>query len=212
MTQTVYAPWWNESGEGQDQWDTLILAGNTWPGLATISGSGVKRRIDVKKTKGKDGAVIKDNGMDLASIRIALRIWTAEHWTKFNELLPTIHPKRKGGTRVPTEIVHPQANTLGIKAIYISQIEVPDLDRSSGIMTIDMTAIEWVPRPPPVKKAAGTKGGSASKDQAQVKDNLDPINGALSEQVTQTGVLGDVVNSPSNLIGIDDTIGNIFPP
>lgn len=205
MTKPVYAPWWNESGEGQDQWDTLILAGNTWPGLATISGSGVKRRIDVKKTKGKDGAIIKDNGMDLASLSISLRIWTAEHWTKFNELLPTIHPKRKGGTRVPTEIVHPQANTLGVKTIYISQIEVPDLDRSSGIMTIGMTAIEWVPKPPPVKRAAGTKGGESTDLIELVEDILDPIqrDADVAAEIVET-IGNNLGNAVANIFGDDE--------
>ena len=123
MSDPVFAPFWNESGEGQDQWDQLILAGNTWPGLADVSGSGVKRRIDVKKTKGKDGAVLKDNGMDPAKLKINLRIWTAEQWSRFNELLPLIHPKRKGGSREPTEIIHPQANLLGIKAILAESYE-----------------------------------------------------------------------------------------
>lgn len=186
---TTYAPWWNEAGEGQDQWDTLIMAGNTWPGLATISGSGVKRRIDAKKTKGKDGAILKDNGLDLASISISLRIWTAEHWQRFNELLPTVHPKRKGGVRTPTEIVHPQCNMLGIKAIYISQIQIPDLDRSTGIMTIDFTAIEWVPAPPVVKRAAGTFGGGPG-DQDFVEDLLDvatDVADVLDVVVVETG-------------------------
>ena len=174
---------------------------NTWPGLADVSGSGVKRRIDVKKTKGKDGAVLKDNGMDLAKLKINLRIWTAEQWSRFNELLPLIHPKRKGGSREPTEIIHPQANLLGIKAIYINQIDFPDLDRSNGIMTVTMSAIEWIPRPAPVKRGAGTAGGKATTTQDDILDALDPL-------INEAKGIANVIATAED--AVTNAIGNIF--
>ena len=201
MSDLVFAPFWNESGEGQDQWDQLILAGNTWPGLADVSGSGVKHRIDVKKTKGKDGSVLKDNGMDPAKLKINLRIWTAEQWSRFNELLPLIHPKRKGGSREPTELIHPQANLLGIKAIYINQIDFHDLDRSNRIMTVTMSAIEWIPRPAPVKRGAGTAGGKATPTQDDILDALDPL-------INEAKGIANVIATAED--AVTNAIGNIF--
>ena len=193
MTEPVFTPFWNDSGQGQDQWDRLLMADNIWPGLAEISGSGVKRRMDVKKTKGKDGGTLKDNGMDPAKINISLRLWTAEHWKKFNELLPLIHPKRKGGSRTPTEIVHPQCNALGISTIYISQISFPELDRSSGVMTVSMSAIEWMPAPAPVKRAAGTAGGKATGKKEGPKDFLDSALDIGKEALTDPGKAANLI-------------------
>jgi hypothetical protein len=143
-------------------WDTLFLAGEIWPGVCEISGAGVSRKIDVKKSKGSDGATIKDEGYQPAKLTIRLTIYSENDWQLLQALLPSIHPKRKGGVRTPLEISNPQANLLGITQIYIDKIGIPKKPTSGdGLCVLDMSAIEWVPTPKPIK-TGGAAGSTAT--------------------------------------------------
>jgi len=142
------------------EWDTLYLAGERWPGICEVTGAGVSRRVDAKATKGSDGAVLKDQGMNLAKMTIKVMVYNRTDWAELQRLLPTVHPRRPGGARTPTSIVTPYTKLLGIENIYITSIPIPSLDKSKQQLTLTMQAIEWVPQPKPVKHAAG--GGSSS--------------------------------------------------
>jgi hypothetical protein len=159
-TEGTGLPYWDDRDDPL-AWDTLILDGEIWPGVCEISGAGVSRKVDVKKGKGEDGATIKDEGYDLARLSITLTIYSEGDWVQLQRLLPTIHPRRKGGTRTPIEIVNPQCNLLGVSTIYIDKISIPKKPKSGdGLVELEMSAIEWVPDPPPVKGGAGTGTGA----------------------------------------------------
>jgi hypothetical protein len=160
-------PFWDDPNQS---WDTLRLGGNTFPGAVNVDGE-VSRDVEVKKSKGQDGATIKDNGYVPAPVDIALRLWTQEHWTSFQRLLPTIHPRSQGGTRTPVSIGHPAPNLFGIKDIYVKKIGFPKLG-DDKVFTIIITAMEWLPKPKPVKKAAGGGGGSGQSGQGNSDDDL----------------------------------------
>ena len=160
------------------EWDYLYLAGVRWPGICEVTGSGVSRRVDAKATKGSDGAVLKDEGMDLAKLTIKLTIWNAEQWTMLQELLPSVHPRSSGGARTPTSIITPYTKLLGINNIYIKAIPIPSLDKAKQILTLTMEAIEWVPQPAPVKHGAGGSGKAGGVDWGKLGDAADLVGEA----------------------------------
>jgi len=142
-------------------WDRLWLGGEEFPGLTTISGQGLQRKIDVKDAKGEDGGSIRDEGYQPARIQISIQIYSESDWQWLQELWPMITPRKKGGVRNPLEILHPVTELLGIRHIYIDTIPVPKL--ADQILTVTFGAIEWIPEPKTVKKGAGT-GGKNSDD------------------------------------------------
>ena len=147
------------------EWERIYLAGELWPGSAEVSGAGVGRKIDVQKEKGTDGASLKDEGYDPARLTITLRITTDAEWQRLQELLPLIHPRKKGGARAPVEICYPSVNLLGITQIYIDKIPIPSKPSADdGVLVIELSAIEWFPEQQPVKKGAGK--GANGVDQA----------------------------------------------
>lgn len=150
--------WW---GDAVNDWDTLVLGGETWPGIATVTGSGVARKLDVKRKKGADVGTLKDEGYINGKLSIELRIWTQDQWRELQRLLPIIHPRRKGGDRKPLQIIHPVANLLGIENVYTEKLPIPSLDKGKGIMVFSFDVIEWTDVAKEVKNASGT--GQASR-------------------------------------------------
>ena len=146
------------------EWDTLYLAGERWPGICSISGKGIARRLDQKKSKGSDGATLKDNGNDLAEWTIELLIYNPTDWEDLQRLLPLVSPRRAGGPRQPLAIVYPSLSLLGISSCYVKAVSVPNIDKKSQQLTVTMAAIEWVPKPRKVKKGAGTRRGKGVND------------------------------------------------
>lgn len=149
-------PFWTDD---DGDWDTLILGGTVWPGIWELSGDGVSRDIDVKKSKGSDTATLKDEGYQNAKFTATGTIWTAEQFSELQAILPEIHPRRKGGDRQALQIVHPAANLLGIDSVYLKGIKMPALDGpKGGPMTIVLDLIEWVPKPVVPKNTSGGCG------------------------------------------------------
>lgn len=198
-TEANGLPYWDDRDDPL-AWDTLILNDEIWPGVCEISGAGVSRKVDVKKGKGEDGATLKDEGYDLARLSITLTIYSDGDWVELQRLLPTIHPRRKGGTRTPISIVNPQCNLLGVSSIYIDKISIPKKPKSGdGLVELEMSAIEWVPEPAPVKGGAGTgttsegfnkAGGAIPQDETFWEDEYwggssgnNPVEGVNGGQV-----------------------------
>lgn len=196
-------PFW--AGEFAYQWDELWLGGQRFPGLAQLSGPGIKRKLDVKNPKGAAGASLKDEGDELGRIDIKLKLWTEAQLRELEHLLPNIHPRRKGGPKSPLEIYHPLAALLGLKRIYIDQIPIPAHDRK-GTLVVNFKAIEWVPRPKPQKKAAGS-GGSNKYDDPQdgvtqtIVEELPPPEGSVDNSGMEAAI--DAI-----LTGLENTVDN----
>ena len=175
----LFAPFWYNTFDPL-AWDTVWLGGELFPGIASVTGSGLKRKVDVKKPKGSDGASLRDEGMEPAKLEIELVIYNKTGWEDLQGKLPIITPRKKGGLRTPLSIVHPLTRILGINNIYIDSIPIPDFDKTDGFLTVRFTAIEWFPAPKPVRagKGAGTSGSNKN-------DNPDEIDQFGSGQGTR---------------------------
>lgn len=138
-------PHWEDAPE---EWDRLTIGSNVMPGVWDIDFS-CRRGIDVKKSKGKDGARLKDEGYSPPIIELIGKIATREQWESLQSIIPTLHPKKKGEARKQYGIGHPKTRLLGISQVYITEVKAPSLVK--GIMTIVLNAIEYVPVPKVVK-------------------------------------------------------------
>ena len=174
------------------EWDTLILGGEVFPGVATISGSGLKRKIDIKKPKGSDGASLKDEGYEPAKLAVELLIHRIADWDLLQALLPIINPRKKGGVRSPLSITHPVTRSLGINSIYVDSIPVFEHDKRNQWIKFRFTAIEWFPGPKPVKKGAGSKGSNKADEQ-----KTDEAAEAIEDAVA--GFVKDLTNQLDDL-------------
>jgi len=197
-------PYWDDR-DWQEAWDELILGEDTWPGVWEISGPGVSRKIDVKKTKGEDGATIKDEGYQPARITLTGIIWTEEQWDLLQRLIAKVHPRKPGGLRTPLEIYHPQSSLLGITQIYIDKIGIPKKPTAGdGKLSISMSALEWVPQPKPVRTgtggAAGACGGSDCANCRETDRAIANLQGMLTIALqagdsAAAATLGDAINA-----------------
>jgi hypothetical protein len=167
--------WW---ADNDLTWDILILGGEVWPGACTVETT-VKRAIDKQKIKGSDGANLIDQGYDPALVKITLRLWQRGQWDDLQRLLPTIHPRAKGGVRSPLQIVHPESNVKGIHQIYVEEISPVTVDK--GLGTLVISAVEWFPAPKPAKQKKKAKDGGAIPG---AKDVLPPnADGSAAENI-----------------------------
>lgn len=150
-------------GEFAYQWDALWLGGALIPGIARLSGDGIKRKLDVKKQKGKAGATIEDEGDEPAKFSAELLLWNGDMLAQFEEMKEDINPRKRGGKKYVLDIYHPAAAFLGIDRVYVTGISMPDHDKRQGTVKIKIDFLEWFPEPPPQKvgagKGAGTKKG-----------------------------------------------------
>jgi hypothetical protein len=167
-------------------WDSLYLAGERVPGIVVPPGGGLERSIDVKKSKGSKGAIVTYNGDDPANIEWDVLIWTPSQWSRFQDMMPLIQPRKPDEYPPPLEAGHPALALVGIKSIFFTRIGFPQID--NGVGTIGLKAVEWFPQPKPVKKPSNAtpKGAPPVKKPGDVNnlgifyDPFDPVNNSSS--------------------------------
>lgn len=165
-------PYWadNTGGDSDDRggWDRVQL-GSIWlPGLATVTVT-TGRAVDSKKTKGKDGATLTDNGSEPAKVQIDLWIGKRADWSIWCAVYPQINPRRAGAIRNPLQLSHPGANFAGVQNVYVKGITLQP-PTSKGGMRIKIDCEEWFAQP---KKTTATK-----KVQHLTYSNADPLAAA----------------------------------
>ena len=173
-------------------WDELWLGGALVPGVATVSGKGIERKIDTKNPKGASGASIKDEGDELTEFDIAIMQWSDAQRDAFvADFLPFITPRRKGGPKTPIETYHPVLELVGVTRIYVKGIPIPEHDKRKGTITWTLKCIEWVPAPVPQKKAAGSKGSNK---------NDDDLGDGVGYRQTEVESIGEQVGEKLNVL------------
>jgi hypothetical protein len=119
------------------------------PGIATCEGFSQKQDVDAKKSKGKDGATLEDNGRVLAQGKVQVEI-TARQWPTMHEIIVSLNPQKPGAIRQPRAIIHPIPNALGVHEIYVREITIGTPTAAAG-MVVTFDCIEWTPQPKPVR-------------------------------------------------------------
>jgi hypothetical protein len=135
-----------------DAWDRVQIGDIFLPGICTVLGLETGIDVDIKKTKGKDGATSEDNGIDPAEFDIEVHLVDADDWRAWLLVFPKINPRRPGAARQPQEIMHPEPNSLGISQITITKVRAaPPSPRGGKKYVIHVQ--EFFPAPKPANKA-----------------------------------------------------------
>ena len=137
-------------------WNLPELAGKTLPGLWSVRIT-FKRDIEKKKQKGKDGALITDQGDNPTEIEFRGRIFTEEDWNTWQEISPIFFAKKKGAERSPISVVHPQTAAKNITTLYIEELS-EELNDQDDVMIVTIKTIEWTARPKEVVAKKVVKG------------------------------------------------------
>lgn len=171
FTESQLAWWGHPSGP----WDFLTIGSIAMPGVWEITSGECARQVDHKKTKGKDGARIKDMGLLPARFTAVGKIITEKEWIELQAVIPEISPRRKGGLRTPFTIFHPAVALLGVNTIYVERVRVPEV--KADILEIQIEMIEWTETPKQARTSTQVqaKGGGMSPEQRAANAAATPV-------------------------------------
>ena len=105
-----------------DPWDVVRISGTAMPGVATVSGPGLKMQTDALKTPNKDGASVKLLGRELTKFTITLTMWTNKQWKSLWNLVPIL---LSADQNIAFDVVHPAINLLRVHSVVFEKIGVP---------------------------------------------------------------------------------------
>jgi hypothetical protein len=162
-------------GSNPSVWDRLVLGNIDMPGVWRCR-YGAKYIVDVKKAKNDDGATVLDLGREAIELTLTGQIATTAEWTALQKAIKQLSAQRpaqggKKGERVFFDIQHPACEVIGIKKVYITLIESPEINK--GILTQVIRAVEVAPPIPKKGKAnASKKKNVRSSEDIHVKDQI----------------------------------------
>lgn len=139
-------------------WDRLTLGVHVMPGIWEITSGQCERQVDHKKTRNKDGARIKDLGLLPPRFSARGKLCARTDWAKIQQIMPDIHPKKKGGIKFPLAIFHPAVALLGVTQIYVERVRAPEV--RDGILELQIDMIEWTEEPKETKTSKKTSAPS----------------------------------------------------
>lgn len=169
---TTAIPYWLDD---PDAWNHPIIGDVTLPGICTVVAE-KGRDIDVKKTKGKDGATETDNGMEPGTVKISMWLGNRTHWEQWQAIRQKLDPSQPGALKSPMEIVHPACAERGIRNIIIKKISAGTPTAKGGV-TYTFDCVEWFAQPKPTKAAKKAK-------PAETLQTYDPLRLARAANPT----------------------------
>jgi hypothetical protein len=177
IEQAGYQPHWEDDANwGPSSWDTVFIDDWPLPGRAKVRFR-LSRAVEKKKAKGKCGGTITDNGEEITEIEIELEVATPEEWVLWQDTLPKLWTRKKGGKRSPKKIDHPKTAVAGITEVYIESIDMGDPD--NGVMKIRISCSEWLIAP---KDAPKPQAQPAQPRNAEVRAYSPMFNYPHTEQ------------------------------
>jgi hypothetical protein len=132
-------------------WTTLEIGTHKFPGVARLTGT-LKRDLDVQKSKGNDGATIKDNGYDPTPMAVELEYLPKQH-ADMMRIFADLNPRGQK-ERTAYSIQFAPANDVGIHTVYVESLDIPTVDRGIGKTRVQL--LEWVAEPKKTKAGKGT--------------------------------------------------------
>lgn len=156
--QQAMVPFWDvdvasldPSNNNFSPWDVCALAGLVLPGLAKVTPK-ARKRFDVKKKKGSDGAGLTFTGYDPSEVQIALRVWTQLHLDTLQSQMPMLKAKSKTlagaqatAAELALDINHPSTSLLGIHSVVVQGIDGLVATETKGVWQMLIHCLEYVP-------------------------------------------------------------------
>lgn len=182
---------WNTASDSpvaqRSPWDCFVVgagqASVVLPGLARVSGHGLKHDLQVKKAAGNDGATVTDTGLELARFTVTLTLSCQEDWDEFIRIVPKLQPKRlNAGTGKmelqPIAVAHPALEPLQITSAKLERVGIARPGHVVGTYEADLEFLEH--QPPKKMSARGTGHNvvdldpSASVPRKSLRDKTPP--------------------------------------
>lgn len=189
LTATPVVDPWTSPGSFR----TLYLGGMAAPGIIPakggISGFAIKRKIDKKEAKGKDGATTTDTGEVPIEGAIKLHIYTQAQFQAYYAFLDMAAAARAASKAL--DVVHPTINAAGVSAVLIEELGAL-LHEQNFLWSYELKLVKWLAKPP---DGGGTpKGAQSGSSSTDPNSQIPPDpNGALRRQVI------DAQNQAENL-------------
>jgi hypothetical protein len=153
-------------------WDRVKLGPYVLPGTWAVSGA-AERRIDVKRSKGRDGARFRDQGYEPAPLALVGTLIGASDWNEMVKVAKILTPRKRGVAMEPIAAEHPSFTFLGITDILVKKVHAPVLDGGKVKCTIEV--VEWLPAPKPKPKPQD-KPLSQRQTNASIGEVTGPLN------------------------------------
>lgn len=156
--QTASVPFWDlpnyqldASNNAFSPWDVCILGGLWLPGIAKVQVK-AKKRFDVKKKKGRDGAKLTFTGYDPSELSITLRLWVPVQLDTLQSLMPMLKAKSTSAAgaqataaQLALDIGHPSTALLGIHSVLIESVGGLEPGDKPGVMQMQIHCLEYIP-------------------------------------------------------------------
>lgn len=144
-----------------DPWDTIYFASQRFPGIARVK-TKKKRRHDIKKSRGRNGATQTFVAFDLAEIDITLSLFAADQLSQLQSQMSIILPapgaadtQNKG-----VDIYYPSLAILNIGRVVVTDVDALEPTSPHGMWAMKIHCREWYP--PTKKNVTVTVIGSTS--------------------------------------------------
>lgn len=144
-----------------DSYDTLVVAGETLPGVVRIPDPDSGRDFDVKKAKGKKKATISNNGDPPREWDVEWDFDPQKHWEDVLRIWPLLQPRKDSKDLQPLELVHPTFALHGFKTALVKELRGPTYSRGLGTIKIKFLEKE---KPAAAAGVSGTGLAGAKAD------------------------------------------------
>jgi hypothetical protein len=135
--------------ETQEPWDPLdqavdkaVIAGRLTPGICEIVGANSPRAWDEQSAYAVSGARLVFHGKKLSHFTIKFHLYDKTDWADWNAFQPLVYKVPTPKNPRALSIWHPLLVPLGIGAIVIEEILVPE-QTDDGVWTIELKVIEY---------------------------------------------------------------------
>lgn len=134
-------------------WDYVTLGGFELPGILEEPPKvEPSRKVDKKNGPGLDGATLTWHGYEQPEVTLKLLLWTEDHWTTWQQLVPFIMPRPGKPPADPFAIDHPMLAAYGIDKVMVTKVSGLEKASKPGVMRVTIVCLHWVK----VAKAVGT--------------------------------------------------------
>jgi hypothetical protein len=167
-------------------WDVIIIAGVSSPGICTISDPKRTHEWDVKKGKGTVGATITFVQKPPAKFSVTFEFWTRQHftdWANFRALLK-YDPSKK--TVQATDIFHPALSDIDITSVVVESIG-GIVHKGGQKYEVTVEFLEYFPAA--TKNAPGTPTQAKSVSDTGTPTGQQPASSTDTDQQTTAALL-----------------------
>jgi hypothetical protein len=163
--------------------DYVVLAGQRSPGIATVEGAELVRRLHERRAFGVAGATVVDQGAQLCHFSVRLTLLTTEHldaWDEWKALL--VRPAQRSTQGM--DIEHPILSDLEVRSVLLegrSQLTQDETGGWSVVIKFCEYRAPVIALAVPDSSASSSPGNGSPEQRIEAQDR--EIQALLADQV-----------------------------